>query len=125
MEELVLVTNTEVLDCLKKAEDGVVYCKSKEATWVRNKVIKYIEENSDAKPQNQTKDKIAEFINEIKETFTGESELTRAEILQLINLAPKSVALVDLIIEECDTRLTDEQIQALTSVVETFFYAET
>lgn len=43
--------------------------------------------------------------------------LTRAELLQVINLAPCSEVEVHLIVEECEERLTQQQVTQLMEVV--------
>lgn len=43
--------------------------------------------------------------------------LTRAEVLQVINLAPCSAVEVHLIVDECEERLSEEQVTQLLEVV--------
>lgn len=47
--------------------------------------------------------------------------LTNAEVLQLLNLRPDSESEIPLIVEQCEERLSVEQIEALLScLTETF-----
>jgi DNA-directed RNA polymerase subunit F len=43
--------------------------------------------------------------------------LTRIELLQLINLVPRSAVEVHLIVESCEDRLDDEQIQQIINIL--------
>lgn len=43
--------------------------------------------------------------------------LTRIEILQMINLVPKSAVEVHLLVENCDERLTEDQIEDLLRLI--------
>ncbi|KHN71440.1 hypothetical protein Tcan_02266 [Toxocara canis] len=44
-------------------------------------------------------------------------QLTAAEILQVINLRPSTEIEVQLIVEECEERLTEEQMTQLVNIV--------
>lgn len=44
-------------------------------------------------------------------------KLTRAELVQVLNLAPASEVEVHLIVEECEERLQEEQMAAFLQVV--------
>lgn len=44
-------------------------------------------------------------------------KLTRAELVQVLNLAPASEVEVHLIVEECEERLNEEQMDAFLQVV--------
>jgi hypothetical protein len=43
--------------------------------------------------------------------------LTRAEVLQVVNLSPCSEVEVHLIVEECEERLSEEQVTQLLQIV--------
>eukprot|EP00882_Tetradesmus_deserticola_P001150 GHRQ01001245.1.p2 GENE.GHRQ01001245.1~~GHRQ01001245.1.p2 ORF type:complete len:135 (+),score=51.47 GHRQ01001245.1:196-600(+) len=43
--------------------------------------------------------------------------LARAELAQVINLAPASAVEVHLVVEDCEERLSEQQVEALTAVV--------
>jgi DNA-directed RNA polymerase subunit F len=44
-------------------------------------------------------------------------DLTRIEVLQIINLVPKSVVEVHLIVESCEARLTEDQVEEVLRLV--------
>ena len=44
-------------------------------------------------------------------------DLTRIEMLQIINLTPKSVVEVHLIVENCESRLTEDQVEEVLRLV--------
>jgi len=54
-------------------------------------------------------------LSEFKETAIREFGLTEAEVLMLLNLAPQIEAEVPIIIDQCDDRLSEEQIERLIS----------
>ncbi|KAJ2875420.1 hypothetical protein FB639_003998 [Coemansia asiatica] len=58
----------------------------------------------------------AEQISELKKTL-AEYELTKAEILQIINLRPKTPVELHFIIEECDERFGMEDLEQLAEIV--------
>ncbi|KAL6047005.1 DNA-directed RNA polymerase III subunit RPC9 [Balamuthia mandrillaris] len=51
--------------------------------------------------------------------------LTKAEMLQVLNLSPKSEVEVHLIVEDCVDRLTSEQVTELLDVVQSYLCAPT
>jgi hypothetical protein len=55
---------------------------------------------------------LAEFVRLVKPF-----ELEKAEILQLINIAPRSLPVLFNTIEECDQRFTDEQMEELLELI--------
>ena len=67
---------------------------SAEIKWLRDKVSKYLEQTVVLK---QDADGINGFIQAASAQFVGPSKLTKAEILQLINLAPRTDAEVHLV----------------------------
>ncbi|KAJ1821693.1 hypothetical protein LPJ56_001086 [Coemansia sp. RSA 2599] len=60
----------------------------------------------------QTAEQIAELKNVL-----AEYELTKAEILQIINLRPKTPVELHFIIEECDERFGMEDLEQLAEIV--------
>jgi DNA-directed RNA polymerase subunit F len=50
--------------------------------------------------------------------------LTRAELVQVINLAPASAVEVHLIVEDCEERLNEQQVEQLIAVVARHLKAE-
>lgn len=61
---------------------------------------------------SQTAQQIAAFKEAI-----AEYGLTKAETLQLINLRPKSPVEAYLIIEQCDDRLTRDDLEAIVNII--------
>lgn len=61
----------------------------------------------------QSTDSINTFVNEIKRF-----ELEKAEVLQLINITPQSLPVLYNVIEECDQRFSNEEMEELLRLVE-------
>ena len=59
----------------------------------------------------QTRERVAAFME-----ATGRFELTRAEVLMLVNLQPRTTVEIHLIVEECEERLTAEQTNELLAL---------
>ncbi|KIR57766.1 hypothetical protein I314_06485 [Cryptococcus bacillisporus CA1873] len=90
----------EPLDAEKDAELKVAERRglSTELVWIQNEVIKYL--CSDLVPTSrQTPEGVAQLANELQD-----HQLTKAEVLQLCNLAPGEPVTLYSIIEEADTR---------------------
>ena len=56
--------------------------------------------------------RISQLVNE-----TEEFALTKAEVLQIVNLRPDSVSVLDTVIEEMDARFSDEQQLRLLQII--------
>ncbi|XP_042908714.1 DNA-directed RNA polymerase III subunit RPC9 [Parasteatoda tepidariorum] len=71
--------------------------------------FKYLEEMPCA---SQSEESIKNFLIAI-----APYELTKAEKLQLLNLQPKSLVEIQLLIEECEERFTEDQMNDILNVV--------
>lgn len=73
----------------------------------------YLRDRPAGNPANpQSAEKLTEFVRLVKPY-----ELEKAEILQLINVAPRSLPVLFNAIEECDQRFTDEQMEELLELI--------
>merc|ERR1711892_47814 len=62
--------------------------------------------------RSQTPDAIKDFLDQCRAYG-----LTKSEKLQLLNLRPKSLVEIHLLVEECEDRLTDEQSHSLLALI--------
>lgn len=62
--------------------------------------------------QQQTKDQIKSLLTRLQCY-----DLTKAELVMIINLAPEELGLLDCLIEECDLRFSDDEQQGILEVV--------
>lgn len=67
---------------------------SDEINWIREKVGDYL---NGTVAKTESEEGVFEFIEELKREFVGASSLTRGEMLQLVNLAPRTDAEVHLV----------------------------
>ena len=73
----------------------------------------YLRDRPAGNPANpQSAEKLTEFVRLVKPY-----ELEKAEILQLINVAPRWLPVLFNAIEECDQRFTDEQMEELLELI--------
>jgi hypothetical protein len=63
----------------------------------------------------QRKDDIKKFLSSVEPI-----DFTTAEVLMLVNLKPKTREEVKLIVEECEVRLTEEEVEDLLKLVQKF-----
>ncbi|WVO17009.1 hypothetical protein L204_104696 [Cryptococcus depauperatus] len=83
---------------------------SDELVWIQDEVIKYL--CSDLVPTaRQTIDGVAKLANELQD-----HQLTKAEVLQLVNLAPGEPVTLYSIIEEADTRFYPNPAEKLDAI---------
>lgn len=104
------LTNFEVLDFLQSKG------ASKDPTRVlvpvspsEFKVYDYLAESAAC---NQTRNIVNEFLEKSKKF-----KLAKAEILNIINIRPSSLVEIDSIIEQCDTRFQEEELQELVDLI--------
>ena len=76
-----------------------------DAVVITDQVMRYLDERPCAK---QTRANIRAFTDAV-----APFQLTRAEVLSLVNTQPRSLVEIHLIVEECDERLSAEQTQEL------------
>lgn len=106
-----MLSNFEVLNLLNDMHKG----QSKQSKLQTNlatisyEITQYLENSACAK---QSPEIIATFMKAV-EPF----KLTKAEILQLLNLRPRTAVEIQLIVEESEERLTEEQIYELLEIV--------
>lgn len=53
--------------------------------------------------------------------YLHELKLTKAEKLQIVNLLPKTMVEFYLIVEECEDRFGEEQVQAILAKIDQLF----
>lgn len=94
----------------KEAGRDLKKCKQIEhICWTRDKVISYLSRFSAGV---QTDEHITAFLTAAKNLLET-ANLTQAEILSLINLRPSTLVEIHRVIEECEERLTEEQVEEL------------
>lgn len=110
-----LLTNLEVFSILNdiKAKQGQTESKIKKSAQHHNTIVyetlKYLS-NLSGSQQN-----IKHEIVCIK--ALSEFKLTAAELKQIVNLRPEQPVEVQLIIEECEERLTEEQVDEMIGII--------
>jgi len=62
------------------------------------------------------------MMNRLKARF---SHLTAAEMVQIANLRPRSPVEVQLVVEECEERMTEEEVEELIEIVASTLPART
>ncbi|BBN09687.1 DNA-directed RNA polymerase III subunit RPC9 [Marchantia polymorpha subsp. ruderalis] len=104
-----LLSNLEVLELLQKrgAAKGPLGGSISPAEY---KVYEFL---VDTPAGTQTRAALEEFVKEVK-VF----KLTEAERLQSVNLRPATAVEVHLIVEDCDERLSGEQVDSLIETVD-------
>lgn len=107
-----LLTNLEVLQALKE------YKTAKKSPGLRNlatisyETLQYLENNS---ANNQTTDSVKEFIK-----ATKIYNLSKHEIIWMINDPPSSTLHMQLLIDDCDEKLTEDQINEILQLSQTY-----
>ncbi|PIA31646.1 hypothetical protein AQUCO_04900149v1 [Aquilegia coerulea] len=61
---------------------------------------------------NQTRETINEFVKRC-----GKFHLAKAEIINIVNTRPSSAVEIDPIIEECETRMGNEEVEELVKLI--------
>lgn len=102
------------LDEIRESRDSSVRTlKAENVETIILEVHAYLRDRPAGNPANpQSAEKLTEFVRLVKPY-----ELEKAEILQLINVAPRSLPVLFNAIEECDQRFTDEQMEELLELI--------
>lgn len=109
-----LITNAEVLRLLQERRKQQSDLPKEQRLKVLGTVIyetsSYLRETPAAAQKDED---IARFIQAV-----APLKLTAAETLQLINLRPSTAVEIQLLVEECEERLTEEQVESLVTIVQ-------
>ncbi|CAG9535986.1 unnamed protein product [Cercopithifilaria johnstoni] len=109
-----VITNAEVLRLLqgrrKQQNELSKDQRSKILGTVIYETSKYLQETPAVTQSNV---EIEKFIRAV-----ASFKLTAVEILQLINLRPVTAVEVQLIVEECEERLNEEQVDSLLAIIQ-------
>ncbi|CAN6671227.1 DNA-directed RNA polymerase III subunit RPC9 [Trichomonascus vanleenenianus] len=112
-----LLTNFEVLEHVKetharyKSQRRFKEMPSHNLERILSDTISYMAERpAGSTSAPQTAENITAFMKELK---ANEIELERAERLQIINSAPNSLPILFNIVEECDQRFSEDQLNAI------------
>ena len=106
-----LLSNYEVLQALsdiKSNNSGL----EQNASTVVYETIQYLNQTQ---ATQQKPELIANFLSKL-----AKFGLTKAEKLQFVNLLPTTPVEIQLIVEESEERLTEEQVEELLQIVESF-----
>ncbi|ESO05519.1 hypothetical protein HELRODRAFT_171157 [Helobdella robusta] len=112
-----LLCNFEVFQLMKDIQNGKNGFQkpggeAKNLSIIAKETVSYLENTA-------CKDQTAESIAELKKNL-NQFKLTNAEKLQIVNLLPQSAVEVQLIVEECEERMSIEDIENLITVVNRF-----
>ncbi|KAK9479409.1 RNA polymerase [Lipomyces japonicus] len=112
-----LLTNYEVLEFVNSIKQKQKRAASKHKAVFKTEnletIVLELQGYLKATPAGkQSPDDIRNFIEQI-----AEYGLEKAELLQIINVAPTSAVTLHALIEECDSRLTDEQRDHILEIV--------
>ncbi|EQC38066.1 hypothetical protein SDRG_04496 [Saprolegnia diclina VS20] len=108
------LTNYEVMTLLEERKKNRMERKGPQATlyaernWVDSKVLKCLLQSC---AKHLSEEKISGFLTKI-----GRFELTHAEKLQFLNHCPSELVDIHLIVEDCASRLDEDQIADLLAI---------
>ncbi|CEP18147.1 hypothetical protein [Parasitella parasitica] len=110
-----LITNYEVLRLLEESQDAQKQAQKADSSveypehllTVQFELTEYLKETPCS---TQTPEQISYFMDAI-----SKFDLTKAEKLQILNLRPKSTVEIYLLIEECEERFTEEDLEQMLS----------
>ncbi|CAO0798175.1 unnamed protein product [Mucor circinelloides] len=115
-----LITNYEVLRLLEESQEAQKQVQKRDPSveypehlrTVQFELTEYLKETPCS---TQAPEQISNFMKAM-----SKFELTKAEKLQILNLRPKSTVEIYLLIEECEERFTEEDLeQMLSSIIHT------
>ncbi|KAI8639424.1 HRDC-like protein [Parasitella parasitica] len=110
-----LITNYEVLRLLEESQEAQKQAQKADSATeypehlltVQFELTEYLKETSCS---TQTPEQISYFMDAI-----SKFDLTKAEKLQILNLRPKSTVEIYLLIEECEERFSEEDLEVMLS----------
>eukprot|EP01041_Mallomonas_annulata_P003087 gene3087-6057_t len=112
-----LLTNVEVLDHLQNTKNAqkshVFHADLHNREIIEAQVVKYSRQTS--RRNTTTSAQQLCFAKELKKLNI---DLTEAEILQVLNECPQHAVEIHLIIEECEDRFTEEQVESMLAVAQ-------
>jgi DNA-directed RNA polymerase subunit F len=105
------LTDREVLSILQqaKANESKMKYMHKHNTIV-HETIEYLKATPAA---HQIESDVQKLMGDLQKGY----KLTPAEILQIVNLCPKTSLELAMIIEECDERFNDDQLQSMLELI--------
>lgn len=86
-----------------------------QACWVRKQVLSYLGATTAV---NQTQECIQTFLHRLKLFLGSEKSLSVVEVAQLIDLRPDSAVVMYRIIDDCEVRFNEAQLQELLALVQ-------
>src|SRR4051794_10408774 len=103
------LTNREVLSMLQQSTPSTSKNMHKHNTVVYE-TVKYLK-TTPAESQNETD--VKKLMQDLQKLYN----LTPAELLQVVNLRPNSNLELAMIIEECEERFKDEQLEEMLELI--------
>lgn len=114
-----LLTNFEVLQHVKESKST---SKAENLQTIVVELLAYLRERPAGNVANpQTAENLKRFVQEIE---SANLQLENAEIVQIINSAPVSMPVLFCLIEEADTRFTEQQLEFLLELSQKYLGEE-
>ncbi|TRY64021.1 hypothetical protein TCAL_12603 [Tigriopus californicus] len=114
-----LLSNVEVLHFLREERQRQFGAKAQKKNWPRHlsganatillETLTHLETQPCA---HHEAEQVKDFLEAIKPF-----QLSQSEVLQIVNQVPESTVELHLLIEECEERLSEEQIEAILELV--------
>jgi hypothetical protein len=117
-----LISNWEILHHLQSQKAKRSSDSSQKAKIQQNlrtlefEIIQYLKDPAFSKCSKHTKQQISLFLSQFKDI-----PLKKAEKLQILNMHPESLLDLHLIIEECEERFTEEQLNDMLTSISILF----
>ncbi len=117
------LSNVEMLELLNAQAKEKSHSKDKTRPWVQTATLQYLKQTPVAQ---QKPSQARAFLLALKEAEGGRfyNELTKADKLQLINIQPKEEPTFLAVVEECETRFSDDDAEVIRTLIQTHFSAE-